>query len=329
MGHIVFGNCWENFGNAPADGMKALAGMNLSFIRVFVMWHLTNPSPGQYDWTKIDADIAAVRGAGLQVYANILWAPTFASQNQPTYLPYTQGCAEWVDPNDGSKGIKFASDKSYCVTPAHIDPSAIQDFGAQLAKRYGSEITWYSHWNEPGGSFYWPAVQQDGMETGIQRLVNEVLIPFTNGVRSVTPNAQIVGCEADSGGVLDQALTQEQNGKLQLFDAITFHPYSWGVFPDDSYKRIDNEFMPAANARRNGRPIYYSEIGDDGTGKIVEWTQNVALSRDVSLICFYDPTEWFEKGTWDNGTYVPNTLYTQMRDFIASLSSHGRPVGAS
>lgn len=317
MPQIMFGNSWENFLHAPPLGMQALGRMNLSFIRLWIFWDTTNPEPGKFDFSKPDADIAAIRAAGMQVYANILWAPPHAAQGQKTYLPYNDGCTKFVDPDDGRKGITFANERPFCSKPAHIDAAAARDFGVALATRYGDVVSSFAAWNEPGGQFYWPAWTTDGPEAGITRLLGEVVVPFTEGVRSVKPDARFVGPEADSEGVLDQVLKQEADRGSHLFDSITFHPYSWGTFPEDSYKRIDELFLPVANARGNGRPVCFSEVGDDGTGRIVEWTENV-LSRRPALINFHDYKQWFEPGTWDNGTYVPNAKYTAMQALIAA-----------
>jgi len=64
MPRILFGNSWESFEHAPAAGMRALAAMGLSFIRVWVFWDAANPEPGVFNWAKVDADMQAIRGAG-------------------------------------------------------------------------------------------------------------------------------------------------------------------------------------------------------------------------------------------------------------------------
>jgi len=324
MPHILFGSSWESFAAAPRDGMQKLAGMGFSFVRLWVFWDSTHPAANLLDWSKVDADVAAIRGAGMKVFANLLWAPPHAAGGKKTYLPYTRGCSAWNDPLDGSKGIRFASEHDFCTTPAHIDPDVVRTFGAALATRHGDDISWYAAWNEPGGDLYWPAIRSDTRQVAIARLLDEVTIPFTEGVRSVVPGAQFVGPEADGDGVLDEALKQEADRGLKLFDAITFHPYSWGTFPDDSFKRIENEFMPAIAPHRHGRPVWYSEVGDDGTGRIVEWTENV-IHRDVAAIDYHDFRQWFEPGTWESGTFVPNAKYGQMQELIRKVNQR-RPA---
>ena len=326
MPRILFGNSWEAFEHAPLDGMKALAGMGLSFIRVWIFWDSAEPNPADFKWSKVEADIQAIRGAGMKVYANLLWAPTHASNQAPTYLPYTRGCTAWVDPRDGSKGIRFAAEHPYCSVPEHIDPAAAHRFGAALASKFGDEISWYSAWNEPGQSFYWPAILFDHWDVAIARLLDEVIIPFTNGVRSVKPNATFVGPEADHEAVIRETLKQESERGLKLFDVVTFHPYAWGPFPSNSYRRIDEGFVPAAAQHRNGRKLWYSETGDDGTGKIVEWAEN-AVQRDVAAINFHDFKQWFQPGTWENRTYVPNTKYEDMKKLIRRVNRRRRPIG--
>jgi len=324
MTAILFGSSWESFTVAPRAGMQKLAEMGFSFVRLWVFWDSTQPAADVLNWDKVDADIDAIRAAGLKVFANLLWAPKHAAQGQETYLPYTRGCTAWINPMHGEDGIRFASEREFCIHPPHIDADAARAFGAALATRHGNDITWYAAWNEPGGDLYWPAIRSENRDVAIGRLLDEVTIPFTEGVRSVRPDAQFVGPEADGEGVLDEALAQEAARGLRLFDAITFHPYSWGTFPEDSYKRIETEFMPATTAHRGNRPIWYSETGDDNTGRIVEWTENV-VTRDVAAINYHDFKQWFLPGTWDNGTYLPNEKYTRMQELIARVNRRRRP----
>jgi hypothetical protein len=304
--------------------MQKIAEMGFSFVRVWIFWDSTQPTEEALNWSKVDADIAAIRGTGMKVFANLLWAPKHACGGLPTYLPYTNGCTSWVDDQDGSKGIRFSLEKAFCTNPAHIDADKARAFGAALATRHGDDITWFAAWNEPGGDLYWPAIRFQNRDVAIGRLLDEVTIPFTEGVRSVKPDAQFVGPEADGEGVLSEVLQQEAARELKLFDVVTFHPYSWGKFPEDSFKRIDTEFMPATVAHRNRRPVWYSEVGDDGTGRIVEWTRD-AVKRDVAAINYHDYKQWFQPGTWDNGTFVPNEKYNAMQTLIADVNRRRRP----
>jgi hypothetical protein len=303
--------------------MHALADMGLSFVRLWIFWDTTEPEPGVFNWTKVDADIQAIRSAGLKVYANLLWAPRHAAGGSPAYLPYTQGCTAWNDPSDGSKGIRFAPERDYCSNPPHIDPNATRAFGAALAERHGANIWRYAAWNEPQGTIYWPPMALGDWDAAIARLLDEVTIPFTEGVRSVTPDAQFVGPEADHERVIETVLRMEADRGLHLFDAITSHPYSWGQFPDDSYARIEG-FERETVRDRFDRPRWYSEIGDDGSGRIVEWTENV-IEGDVDAINFHDFAQWFAPGTWGS-TYAPNVKYYGMRDLIRRCNRKRRAV---
>jgi len=65
-------------------------------------------------------------------------------------------------------------------------------------------------------------------------------------------------------------------------------------------------------------------VGDDGTGRIVEWTENV-IHRDVAAIDYHDFRQWFEPGTWESGTFVPNAKYGQMQELIRKVNQR-RPA---
>jgi len=58
---------------------------------------------------------------------------------------------------------------------------------------------------------------------------------------------------------------------------------------------------------------------------IVEWTQS-AVTRDVAAINYHDFKQWFQPGTWDNGTFLPNEKYEAMQTLIARVNRRRRPV---
>lgn len=330
MSPVQFGTSWESFSIAPAAGMRALADIGFRSIRLWIFGNSLNPSPGVWDWTKVDADIAAIRGAGMEVHVSLLWVPVHGTiEKLPTFLPYTGGCSERDDPNDpeGAKGLHLKQ-VDYCLNPARIDPEWSFMVGAELAKRHGANIARYGAGNEPQGEIYNPAVRL-GWDIGMERHLRDLVIPFTMGVRSVVSDAKFIGLEADHERVVSSLLQLEHDLGLHLFDDIGSHPYSWtNEFPGDSYARA-GLFVAAAAPYLNGRSERFSECGDRGKnpGYVVEWTREIIRRfPDIAGISWHDCEQWFLPGTWDAGTYVPNEINYAMRALVREINGETEPA---
>jgi hypothetical protein len=77
---------------APVDAYQQLRDANVRYVRYFVPWPLINPQRDVYHWEQVDRELARIHASGMKIYANITGAPAFASQEQPTYAMYTDGC---------------------------------------------------------------------------------------------------------------------------------------------------------------------------------------------------------------------------------------------
>src|SRR4051812_47033280 len=77
---------------APPVAYQHLRDANVRYVRYFVPWPVINPQRDVYHWEQIDRELARIHDSGMKIYANITGAPAFASENQPTYAMYTDGC---------------------------------------------------------------------------------------------------------------------------------------------------------------------------------------------------------------------------------------------
>ena len=197
--------------------------------------------------------------------------------------------------------------KDYCIHPPSIDPAATFDFGRAAAQRYGSKVAFWGAWNEPGGQTYWPS-RAFGYPT-FQALGNEVIAPFTAGVRSVLPDAKFIGIEAASHGECGDLLRFEaEEAKTKLFDVIGIHAYASndGDQVANAFARIDNDYLPMIEPHRNGREVWVTEMGFDGypadiagyVGKQRRWMQGLA-DRGIPRASFHGIAQWFQPGVID------------------------------
>lgn len=321
-----YGTLWDaSYPRVQPSQLAALRKLGLRHVRYSIDWSVIERQPGQYVWSADWAsatihcdDLIQFYNAGFLVNFDLCWAPAWASDGVPAYQRYETGCWRIDDPVKGpGAGIHYAGTKpefddaiDMCnVHPPHIDPDAVTKFATVLGQRYGRFINSWSGWNEPGSVGYWPPSMCSpniSYEDAIARLLNEVVIPLKHAIGAVSSLTlpAFSGPDADTWAAVGECLKQEDQSGLRIYDRISLHPYAWGVFPDHSYERITGEFWPALEPYRKGRPVDFSEIGDDGTGRIAEWTAHVIAdaAHQPDRIIFLDVRGWF--ADWAGGDYT-------------------------
>lgn len=310
-----------------AGGFSALRDIGLTHCRYSVDWSVMEPTQGEYVWDRHWATVTVntdhhfdlLTKYGFNVTMNLDWAPAWASEGKPTYQRYETGCWVLTNPGIHYRGDgNFADQREDCnINPPHINPEEVRAFAREMAIRYGDKVATWTAWNEPGSVGYWPpskCTPHIPPDEAVERLMNEVVIPFTDGVRSVFPNAEFSGIEADTWDILGRVLKAEKDRGLHLFDRITLHPYAWGPFPEHSYERITTEFIPTILPFHNGRPVDCSEIDDDGTGKMSEWLVHILGQQWFDRITFLDVRTWFVD--WDTGNYTLTAIGKKMKQLM-------------
>lgn len=336
--------------------MRAVASIGFTAVRNWLFWPRVEAVRGVYDWSKPDADIAAIRGAGMSVILQPLWIPRWASDGKPAYEPYTEGCALW-DANTNT--MSFNDQRDYCRNPPHVDQDEVRRFGLAVGTRYRGLIDyWVPPINELGGDTYNPLIWQAGRQrhtlTGeiattdewvrriaadpslqgqtvplmtlheaIRRPLEEIAIRFVEGVRAAVPNAKFVGPEADEYGTLDEVLKQE--ALRPMFDhAVTIHPYPWGT---DLFRRLNDEFMPVARRHLRARELWLSEFGLPDPSQLIPWTEEVMTRYpEVSAIGYHHPSNavpvWFDEQSWVLNQPVMNDVGRAMQALIARTNQN-------
>jgi len=217
----------------------------------------------------------------------------------------------------------FKPEKPYCLHPdiPHIDKAQMSAYGVALAERYGSIVSWWSIWNEPGGGWYWPPVSQPPWELAFERLVDEVWVPFVGGVRSVIPDAFFVGPDAESPGAMH--FFSEAAAKVGLkVNALSGHLYAQGglPFPDGVVTELDRPggWLEVARQWSDGT-LWNTEYGEQSSETMVSGTRFlVERYPQVTAHTPLVPGQWFEGGeaAWNEGRFVPNQRYRDMQALI-------------
>lgn len=230
---------------------------------------------------QVDHDFDVLRRHGVRIILNLVNLPSWMSGREPAYdgSCYTA----WYDA-DGKAHMKFRDDLPYCVNPPHVSAENVYDAAAFLARRYGPLVSTWACWNEPGNPG-WPPSTALSIDESVTRFFDELLIPFTDGVRSIIPDARFSGVEDDSADYERRVLEEENRRGLHLLDELTIHHYSHGRFPDDSYARLRDQFWPAVTPLQAGRSVRYSEISDEGCGPdaFLGWFDEVTSGKNLPV----------------------------------------------
>ena len=249
------------------DGWGATAferGSEAGFgwVRYWLYWNNTNPSQGVYDWSIPQAEIDAAIGKGLQIYANIMWAPEWAVQGTRGYYPWH--CMDETN-------IPAFINRPGCDN-RRPDTEHFKTYVREAVRRYGNRIRYWGFWNEPNYPIFWhsnydPNNHEDPVRyyQNLKDLVDYILIPGAEAARAENPNVLIVGPEVDGPQALNYILEREveyrQLTGKNLFDVISFHQY----IPYDGTRIEDALDAYRTNGGLNlyqaGRPVWVSESG--------------------------------------------------------------------
>jgi polysaccharide biosynthesis protein PslG len=191
-------------GKSLTAGMIKQAG--LGWISEQVQWSAVETSPGQYDWSQVDAIVSTAQTAGLKILFSVEHAPTF-------YL--------------GSGGG---------LIPAN--PGTYQTFMQTMATRYAGKVQAYEIWNEENLS------REMGVGNVAPTSYLPLLEAGTNGVRAGDRTALVLlgapsptGANVAGQSIDDLTYLQQlyaiNNGEVKgYYDALSAHPSGFSNPPN-------------------------------------------------------------------------------------------------
>lgn len=195
--------------------------------------------------------------------------------------------------------IHFEWERSYCYDTPRVDSLKLWFFARALASRYGAKVAFWGVWNEPEYGIYWPPRRwYIGEHVGdYDRLLNEVILPFTAGIRSVIPAAVMVGPETGDPGFLRWVLQKEKSSGSRWFDVVSLHAYPWGGrYPESALVKLDTWLLPIIS-EFGPRRVWLSETSPDTSPNVVDetlaMTSAVMRRKDVEVVVFGRIGDWF------------------------------------
>jgi hypothetical protein len=182
-----------------------ISDIGVKWIRIDMSWADVQPDgPTQFDWTKLDAIVAAAKAHNLKILGTIDYAPTWAMASNCTLN-------EKCPPTNLNQFASFASD---------------------LASRYASSgLQYWEIWNEPNLAGFWEPAPSAEKYTQLLKLTYLA-------IKKLQPNATVLSgglgdLDRNPASIKQQAfLTQVYaDGAKPYFDVLGFHAYSYPALP--------------------------------------------------------------------------------------------------
>jgi Beta-galactosidase len=225
-------------------------------LRLTLRWRTIEPSPGQYDFSNLDALVGRAAANGIRV------------------LPFPYGTPDWVE-----KDCTGLSESQCERVPPLATPNARaqwQQMLRMLVGRYGPggafwqenpglpavPITEWQIWNEPSSPTYWQPTPNAAQYAELVKLSHAA-------ISEVDPNARVILAglfatpqgDATGPNVMWKYLGRlyKQKGIEKAFDAIALHPYS----PDLAgiEYQIEKALQRIKKAKDRKTEIMITEIG--------------------------------------------------------------------
>ncbi len=212
---------------------------------------------------------------------------------------------------------------------------AYAQYGVELLRHYGSQISAVEIWNEYNGSFCKGPASRDRADT-YARMARVAY----RALKEERPGLVIAGC-ATAGVPLPYLERLFAQGALDSMDAVSVHPYRYDAEPEG----IETDIAALQELiRRYGhgrpKPVWVTEIGwgtkgaaSPGDLAIDERTQASFLVRAYALLIsagveriywylFRDYDAFATMGLVRNdGSHTPKAAYGAMRTMIAEIGS--------
>jgi hypothetical protein len=238
----------------------ALKAVGATWVRHFVLWHLTEPGQGRFHWTEVDNAVLAAQRSGLKVL-----------------LCVTGPAPVWAQ-GRGSDPLHNGSTAA--------DPSNYGRFCAALAARHPG-VQAYELWNEANLPFYWAP-------PNVEKYVALLKAGYT-AIKTTAPNAIVLstGLSSDRSGITDAVFVDElyARGGGAFLDGVCLHPYTapYRVAADPHNRQtvvLHTRDVMTANGDA-GKKIWLTEWGQcTGTSQIaVSETEQAASVLDYLTVC--------------------------------------------
>lgn len=301
------------FGQSPEIRQRDLAqirAFGISRIRAFFPWSRIEPERGRLDWEEVDAVMADVQAAGLELVVVLGDSPSWAARRSGPMAP-------------------------------PLDPMDFARFAGAFAARYGRQVRFYQIWDEPNLTIGWGGGIPD------PKAYATLLQQAATAIRQADPDAVIVlaglapTVEQGPWNLADWLFLERlyQLGARDFFDIVAVKPYGFNTGPDD--RRVDPDVLNFSRAillrevmmryGDEGKPVWASHWGWNALppgwtghpsiwGQVDEATQARYIREAVERV----RREWPWMGTMFLETWRPDAPPDDPRWGFAVVDPFGR-----
>ena len=311
--------------HAQAD-YRALAAHGLLPVRDGLRWHLIEAEPGVYDWSSLDAQLAAARAVGTEVLWDLLhygwpddidiWTPAFVTR----FAAFAAAAARHIGPAAAGQRRFYApvNEVSFLAwgggDAAYLNPFARgrgHELKVQLARASIAAMEAILT-VDPAARFVHP-------DPAI-RVVADPHRPWDAAAALGHGQAQYQGWDMIAGRAWPQI-----GGRPALLDIVGinfYHNNQWihggpTLSPHAALARPLRHIL-ASTWQRYGRPIFVAETGIEGDARagwlryvLAEADAAIAMGVPVEGVCLYPV---LDHPGWDDGRYCPNGLLSWSAD---------------
>lgn len=265
------------------DELALMSAMGVTNVRIQIPWSLVQPdNPNQYDWSRIDAVVAAAAKRKIGVLAILSDTPGWAGD------PPTSG---------------------------EPDPGAFAAFVGKVARRYDGKIAAYEVWNEPNQTTFLdpndPVAYTALLKAayGAIKQVDPTLLVVGGVVAAaVTQPGSLHPVEFVQG--------MYEAGAAGFFDALSFHPYAYPLgslfsagqgWPNSSFSQLAVLRQLMVENGDQDKTIWATEFGAPTAGGITAQTQAEVIADFLS--------------TWSQFGYTGPMFVHSMRDLAETADA--------
>lgn len=240
-----------------------------------IVWALLEPKKGEFNWSRLDKDVAEAKKRGIQILLTLGFTPQWASS----------------DPDN-----KTSAYGALGATAPPADINDWKDFIRAVATRYKGLIYGYEIWNEPDGAGFYSG-------TAAQ------LVPLEKAAREVlrvTDPAAVVVTPAPSSGNAIHSLKWMGDyfaaGGGKNADIIGVHMYN--TYPEDQVEGSALFHSLLTFYHMDKKPLWNTETGWGYDGKSTDEETSAYVARafvlnwatNYSRYCWYSWSEVSQVG---------------------------------
>ncbi|MGV9669291.1 cellulase family glycosylhydrolase [Gordonia sp. NPDC003504] len=187
--------------------LDKIAALGVTSVRVAIPWVSVEYLEGSYNWTQLDALVAAADARGMSIVATVTGTPFWAGN----------------------------------IVNGHFDPAEYAEFVGAVATRYQGDISGYEIWNEPNAALFYNPIDP----VAYTEVLKAAYTAIKAADPAAVVIAGVLGATVTTGATLNPITFVEQmysSGAAGYFDALSFHPYQYL----EEYTDNDHDDSPAS-----------------------------------------------------------------------------------